>query len=463
MIEKLQKELPPPQNRAKLVHPWQSTGEIIKAIKIQHAQNFNHAKKICKYFDKGNERDTARAIFQFLREHIKYEVEPAEKQTTKTISRFLSDGSGDCKHFSIFANTILDACGYRAAYRYAGYGNKGFQHVYTYLPDSKTILDAVLPDFDTEKKPTIKKDYIMSLYRLSGPDEIGKLNFNKVKTNIQKATAKSSNVVKKAAASIPAAAKKISDTGKQVSLAVPRNAFLALVKLNVHGLASNLKQVEAKSGAGALKFWDSLGGDIKALQNAIKDGSGKKKIFGVEEENASFREIYGGYSGDGVAIGEPVTIAASLASAAPILLKVKDIFAKAGIKAEDVKKIADVSKKATNDFKNLTGKSLTDVVFKKDAGTGSNKIAIKPADLEPLPQQTAEKIATAAVAAATGTDIATITEVKNDVLATSNAAPVSDTPGGGIEQKPKMKISNTLIFGGLSVVALVLILANRNN
>lgn len=467
MIEKLKKKLPPPNNRAKLVHPWQSTGEIIKAIKIQHKDNFNEARKICKYFDKGNERDTARAIHGFLRQNIKYDVEPGNRQTVKTLSRFLHDRKGDCKHFTIFANTILDACGYTAAYRYAGYSDKGFVHVYTYLPGTNTILDAVLPEFDTEKPPKIKKDYIMSLYKLSGTqDEIGKLNFSKVRQNIKTAAAKTSNVVKKAAASIPAAAKKIVATGKTVSLAVPRNAFIALIKLNVRGLATNLKEVQTKKGDAGLNFWQTFGGDLQSLKKAIADGSKKKRIMGPQEEEAAFNEIYGGYSGDGVYIGEPVTIAASLASAAPILLKVKDVLEKAGIKGEELKKVADVAKKAQNDFKNITGKSLTDVVFKKDAGTTTTKIAIKPADLQPLPEKTAEKIATAAVAAATGTDIQTINEIKEETTATSKIEPLTavlpDVPGG-TTQKPQIKLNNTLIFGGLAAGALVLFLLNRKS
>ena len=66
----------------------------------------------------------------------------------------------------------------------------------------------------------------MSLYRLSGIDEdgtgnydaaasydaVGALNFTKIKQGVQKAAAKGSNVVQKAAASVPALAKKVAST-----------------------------------------------------------------------------------------------------------------------------------------------------------------------------------------------------------------------------------------------------------
>lgn len=425
--QKILNVLPQPDYRAKLISGWQNTSDIIGAINAQHKINLPMASKIKKYFDAGNEKDTAKNIHKFLRNEIEYRVEPGNRQTTKSLSRFIHDGYGDCKHFSIFANCILDACGYAPHYRYAGYTpGKGFVHVYTYLPKSGTILDGVLPGFDTEKKPLIKKDIKMSLYQLSGVDEIGAINFSKIKTNVAKATAKSSNVVSKAVKQIPNAAKKLVDTGKTISLATPRNAFLALVKLNVHGLATSLKSVIDKKGPSGIQFWDTLGGDVKSLQNAIKDGATKKRILGPVEENAAFNEVYGGYSGDGVYIGEPVTIAASLASAAPILLKVKDILAKSGIKVDDVKKVADAAKKASTDFEKITGKKVTDVVFKKDAGATTTKIAVKSDDLKPLDNATAEKVVTAAVASATGTDIQTINEIKNDVSATSNFQTIPD-------------------------------------
>lgn len=418
--QKILNILPSPDYRAKMITGWQNTSDIISAINQQHKINLPQAAQIKHLFDGGNEKKTAQNIHRFLRNEIQYRVEPGQKQTTKSLSRFIADGYGDCKHFSIFTNTILDACGYKPCYRYAGYSSgKGLVHVYTYLPKSDTICDAVLPGFDTEKTPLIKKDIPMSLYRLSGIDEIGAINFNKIKSNVAKASAKASNVVAKAVKEIPNATKKLADGGKTLSLAVPRNAFLGLVKLNVSGLATSLKSLIDKKGPSGLQFWDTLGGDSKSLQNAIQDGATKKRIMGPVEETAAFNEIYGGYSGDGVYIGEPVTIAASLASAAPILIKVKDILSKAGIKPDDLAKIQSATKNATQNFEKLTGKKVSDVIFKKDAGLTSNKIALNSNDLQPLDNSTAQKVVTAAVAKATDVDMKTIQEMQKDLASTS--------------------------------------------
>jgi hypothetical protein len=448
------KTLPQPNYRAKLISGWQNTNDIVKAIQIQHQENLAAADKIKHLFCDKDERTTARNIFDFLKHEIKYKIEPAEKQTTKTIQRFVSDGYGDCKHFALFANTILQQCGFKGVYRFAGYSNrKDVQHVYSYLPNTNTILDAVLPSFDTEKPYTLKKDYNMSLYKLSGVDEIGAISFDKIKSNLQKAAAKSSNVVKKATSQIPNAAAKLADGSKTVSLAVPRSAFLGLVALNVHGLAASLKKLTDKKGTlDGLSWWDSLGGDRDKLQKTINESFAKKKIFGIEEESAAAREIYEGYSGDGVRIGEPVTIAASLASAAPILIKVLDVLKKAGLNADDINKISDASKKATTDFESLTGKKLTNVVFKKDTGVNTEKKQLSSADLKPTTQKDAEKVVTAAVALSTGVDMATIKEIQAAPQTPPTPPAAEPMFGknlfGGIDNKM------LLIGGGVLVVAL---------
>jgi hypothetical protein len=436
------KLLPKPNYRSKLINGWQNTDDIVKAIQQQHIENLQAADKIKHLFCDKDERTTARNIFDFLKSEIEYKVEPASKQTTKTLQRFVADG-GDCKHFALFANTILQQCGFKGIYRFAGYRDRrNLQHVYTYLPKSNTVLDAVLPSFDTEKPYTTKKDINMSLYKLSGVDnEIGKISFDQIKSNLKTATAKSSNVVKKAAAQIPNAAAKLAQGSKTVSLTIPRAAFRGLVALNVHGLATNLKKVTDKKGTmDGLGWWYDFGGDRNELQKTINESAGKKKIFGIEEENAAAREVYGGYSGE-VRIGEPVTVAASLASAAPILIKVLDVLKKAGINVDDVQKIADVTKKASADFENVTGEKLTNVIFKKDTGAKTEVKKLSSNDLKPTTTQDAEKVVTAAVAQSTGVDPQVIKEIKETVAIDTpiTAAPDAPTPMknlfGGIDNK----------------------------
>ena len=380
----LYRQLDKPLYKAKLINGWQNTQNIVDAIAIQHAINLPDAQKLCKYFKGANERETAKNIFNFLKNEIEYKVEPSTHQTTKSMSRFLADGNGDCKHFALFSNTILQACGYKPKYRLTGYrNNKDFQHIYSYLPKSNTILDAVLPSFDTEKTPTIKKDYDMSLYRLSGTDEISEINginFSKAKETI-----------KKGAASAQKVTKQIAQGTKTTGLAIPRNAFLELVKLNFNGLATNFSDLIASKGDEGIKWWVDLGGDRSAFTNAVNAGKSKKRIMGVQEENESYNELFKGYSADGVYVGVVATTAA--ATAAPILIKAADILKKSKETAAKSKPIIDAAKKATAQFKKATGKDIKDVVFKKEAGKITSKTELTSKDLQPTTTETAQKVA----------------------------------------------------------------------
>ena len=449
-----------PDYRANLITNWQSTDDIVQAIKTQHVKNRAEAKKICKYFDAGNVKDTARNIFNFLKTETTYEREPTSKQTTKTIRRFLTDGKGDCKHYSLFINNILEACGYKSNYRFASYDGNGFTHVYSYIPKTDTVVDAVLTSFDTEKKPTNKKD--MSLYSLSGlepeGDEVTGVNFSKITSNLKKAQAKSSSVVKKAVKSIPQATKKLAQASKTVSLAPARVSFVGLVKLNGLGLATQLSKLYTSKGREGLDWWQKIGGNRDELIKAIQDGAKKKALLsGIEEESESYNEIFKGYSGDGVSDIGAVGIATAIASATPILLQVKSVLAKAGIKTDDLSKINTAVKKGTENFKKLTGKSVTDVIFKKDAGSSSKQSTYSSDDLQPTETKDAQKVVEGAVANATGTDISTI---KNMAIDTPSLDKAVDTPkGSGLLpnlQIPKGQQKLLLIGGAVLVLFFVL-------
>lgn len=96
----------------------------------------------------------------------------------------------------------------------------------------------------------------------------------------------------------------------KVAAAVPRNAFLGIVALNGFGLASKMaSKMATAAGMETIKDkWEKLGGRWKTLQNTIESGAKKPKILAGT-------------------MGEPVTLAAAVAAAAPIIamfLKILD-------------------------------------------------------------------------------------------------------------------------------------------
>lgn len=441
--------LPDPVYKAKLINSWQNTENIISAISDQHNKNLPEAKKIAKFFKGVDERETAKNIFDFLKTEIVYAVEPAEKQTTKTISRFLSDGQGDCKHFSLFTNTLLQCCGYRPLYRFAGYSDKKIQHVYSYLPKSNTITDAVLPSFDTEKTPKIKKDIDMSLYALSGIDPISGLNFSKVASNIKTAAAKGSDVVKKATSQIPAAAEKIKQGMVTAGLAAPRAAFLALMDINFTGMATDFQKIIAEKGNEGITWWIDFGGDRTAFTKAVENGAKRKAILsGIDEERAAYNEIYKGYSGDGVQVG--VVVATTAATAAPILIKAADVIKKLKAAGVDPAKLASQAKQAATTFKDITGKKVTDVIFKKEAGKTTTQTDIKPSDLSAVDNTTANKVATAAVAQGAGVSTNTIDDIAKSLPQGKDKLSLLDQ-FAALPQPKKIAVAG----GGLAVLSLL--------
>jgi hypothetical protein len=166
---------------------------------------------------------------------------------------------------------------------------------------------------------------------------------------------------------------------------VPRGAFLTLLKFNVNGWATGL----SKMSFDELNWWVNIfGGNRTELMKAIADGAKRKRFIGFDD-NSSY-------------IGEPVTIAASLASASPIIVKVTNVLKKAeGIhnKIEKVtgNKTAQLIKKGAEDFKKITGKSVSDVIFKKNAGKTSTSTSLEPTDFKVPTDAEANKVADAII------------------------------------------------------------------
>ena len=376
-LKTLYKKLPPAKVNDKKTMDNQTTSDIINQVLLQHKLNRADAKKIAHYFDTGNAYSTCQAIWDFLKYKVKYSIEPSSYQSTKTLSRFIYDalhntGKNDCKHFAGFTGAILDALGYNFAYRFAGYSkyHKYPTHVYVVCYDSignEIIIDAVINGFDLEKPYTIKIDKNMALYQLSGLEdaEVGGI-LSKAKNAVKKAATGVKQAAKSVAKPVVQAAKAVKQGALTVSLAIPRNAFLLLVRFNVHGWATGLNKMSWDK----LKWWSEwFGGNRTDLQNAIKAGAKNKRILGINYNDYLVPESVG-------AIGvEPVTVTAALASATPIIVKVADVLKEAEKISDTVNKVTttvnktqDAINKGNAAFKSLTGKSVSDVIFKKDSG-----------------------------------------------------------------------------------------------
>jgi hypothetical protein len=415
-INEVYNKLTPAKNVSKMMIANQSTNDIIKQVLAQHQENKIEAKKIAHMFDGGNLYATCENIWNFLKQNVPYQVEPSSKQSTKSLARILYDAKkgigSDCKHYSSFIGSILHQLyGTKNwCFRFAGYSDyiNVPTHVYVVAKDDEgdIFVDAVLSYFNVQKPFKLKVDKKakdMSLYKLSGIDDynsgiydsqIGGF-WDKIKKGVQKGfdvINKNVPLVKKIADVTGDVARKVKDSALTLGLAVPRNAFLLLIRGNVKGWATGLQNATFND----LVWWkDYFGGDRGQFMEAIKSGAKRKRILGIEENDVLNPSDLG-------FIGEPVTIVSALASASPILIKVSSFLDKAQKVADKVEgvtsKINDTAttiKNAQAKFEQSTGIPLSNLIFKKQEGQTGAKNSLDASDFSTPTDAEAKQVASA--------------------------------------------------------------------
>lgn len=341
--------LSPYQGRKDLITKNQSTGDIIEAILSAHQKYKGEYKKIAKFFDKKDGQETAKSVFNFLKDNVNYVIEPSDFQSVKSPAAIIRDGFCDCKCYALFIGGICDALGIPFTYRFSSYKSDETtpQHIFVVIyPNTKkeTWVDPVLSSFNQRKQYKYKIDKSpMALYSISG---IGA-------TKAQKQALKQAKAVKKAAkgkaakkaakVEVKAARKAAGRTAGQVlkkgvkfvakvAAAPARNAFLLLVKVNFANLAVKLSTAWNKDASKLTNFWQGIGGNINSLKKAFETGKGKKRIFGVDDW----------YQDNTIGVAP---VAAAVTAAAPIIAAVKKFLEDVGIDPEE---LVQVGKDALN-------------------------------------------------------------------------------------------------------------------
>lgn len=210
--------------------------DIVTAILNATTPAADQVKNIAQTFRGATDRDTARNIFDFLKNNITY-LEDQGRQVIKLPARLLLDGSGDCKSFALFTAAILKNLNIPASLRFTSYTAEP-QPSHVYVVTAAGIIDAVYTHFDAEKKYQSKKDYPMQIVTING-------------------------------------------LGTTIALAIPRGAFLTLLRLNVRDLARIMDAANRKNAQNVKARWNKLGGNYTELGKAIQAGKGKRRIFGI--------------------------------------------------------------------------------------------------------------------------------------------------------------------------------------
>ena len=140
-----------------------------------------------------------------------------------------------------------------------------------------------------------------------------------------------------------------------------RNSFLLMVKLNIFGLARNLAKVQAMKPKELYRFWNKIGGNTKNLDKAINVGKNK-----------------GHHKASAAGVGFVPAIAAAIAAATPIVVKIGALLKSCGI---DTSKLAAAAKKVISKVAdNKIDQFAEQQIDKEDSGEDSGEFNSSGAD-----------------------------------------------------------------------------------
>jgi hypothetical protein len=322
--------LPKPDYRETLNYSDGTNADIIDTVHQNFPRAVEQTIQFAQQFTGNNARETAHNIWKFLKQHITYKRDPAEKQLIRLPSRFIRDQEGDCKSYALTAAALLANNNLPVAFRYANYrGGTIPSHIYAVTRDEngkEIIVDGVWKYFDSEKPAAYKFDRIMKVYTLSGIDgpRPGAI-FRRMRNSRRRALMelrrrdpkryarlvqqmrnrlhrhdrlmskryvgtldemmsgidsdyqdigkiRLGKFFKKFGNRISKIAKGAFKGLKKIGLAIPRRSFRTMVALNIGGMALKLKRVFDRDPAAIKKKWESVGGKVSELRKSVKAG-----------------------------------------------------------------------------------------------------------------------------------------------------------------------------------------------
>lgn len=148
--------IPAPNNEKQFIIASQTAGDIMKQLERAEKDSKQASIALSTGFKADNKIQTCKRVFDWLKKNIKYDAEPRIEQTGKTISRFVKDGYGDCKHYATFSVGVLKACGIDAYFKLVGQDKtkKVPNHVYCVadVNGKQIIIDPCRKEFNSECK-----------------------------------------------------------------------------------------------------------------------------------------------------------------------------------------------------------------------------------------------------------------------------------------------------------------------
>lgn len=164
-----------PKEKKRVAYPSGSLEDIIEEILKMHKTGVSDTRAFACQLQGRDQVETVENVHGFIREHIRYIVDPIGTQVIKTPAVTNKDGFGDCKAYSLFAASILENLGITYLYRFVGFpGEKKVSHVYivALIGGKEYPLDACLARPFVEKLYSINIDKMPKIISLSGVNDL---------------------------------------------------------------------------------------------------------------------------------------------------------------------------------------------------------------------------------------------------------------------------------------------------
>lgn len=168
LVQAANQHIPKSDNRRLVSYKEGTTGDIIKEVLSTYQHCRHDLKQFAPALQKNSSYDTCKAVWQFVKKHIAYKVDPPGKQYIKTPARIWQDKECDCKGYSIFIACCLTSLGLPVTFRFVSF-NADPTPTHVYVVSGNIVLDCVMDAYDKEHAYSSKKDFDMTeISRLSG-------------------------------------------------------------------------------------------------------------------------------------------------------------------------------------------------------------------------------------------------------------------------------------------------------
>ena len=144
----------PPEGWQKVMHENGNVQDIIEVILKADRLSPKYTQQLAQQLRQDDEYETLRAVWRFVKEHVKYVLDKDGKQVIQLPGRLWQSRQGDCKSISVFQGSVLKTLNFKYLYRFTFYDKNfpqcGYCYVVAQCNGKEVILDT-LQDFDTEK------------------------------------------------------------------------------------------------------------------------------------------------------------------------------------------------------------------------------------------------------------------------------------------------------------------------